>query len=54
MNIVSTIKTATPQKTALFFSTILAADKGYSSTIKNDGEARIVIASDGKAVRFEP
>lgn len=53
MTIIATITTKTPAKTALWFQTILAVDRGWSSTIEVDGAARIVVAEDGKAVRFE-
>lgn len=49
----ATIVTSTPDRTALLFSAVLAADKGFASTIARDGQARIVVASDGQAVRFE-
>lgn len=49
-----TLYTKTPQETALWFQTVLAVDRGFESTIITDGRARVVIASDGQAVRFEP
>ena len=47
------IKTDTPDVAAKWFQIQLAVDRGYASDILNDGAARIVVASDGQAVRFE-
>lgn len=48
----ATIKTATPEKTAYLFRAVLAADKGYTSTVRREGGDWVVTASDGQAVRF--
>jgi hypothetical protein len=49
----ATIKTTTPEKTALLFSAVLAADKGVPSRIERENGAFVVVADDGQAVRFE-
>ncbi len=53
MIIRATIQTETPQKTAEAFRFALAVSRGYTSKIIRAGAARIVLASDGQAVRFE-
>jgi len=51
--IIKTIQTQTPKQTALYFQGVLAADRGYTSTlIPQDNGDFIVQASDGLAVRF--
>jgi hypothetical protein len=37
---------------AVFFSAVLAADKGIASQIEDFGAALLVVADDGKAVVF--
>ena len=48
----ATITTKTPDETAKLFQAVLAADRGYTSTLLAEGTARTVVASDGQAVRF--
>lgn len=53
LKIRASVEVPDPEKAALLFSAILAADKGYTSRIvRGAGSARLVIASDGQAVRF--
>lgn len=52
MTIRATIQTQTPERTALLFQAVLAADRGYSSVLRHEGSDVIVEASDGQAVRF--
>lgn len=53
MQIRATIQTATPERTAQIFQAVLAADRGFTSTLRWEGTTWIVVASDGQAVRFE-
>ena len=49
----ATIPTLTPWKTAKLFQAVLAADKGFTSTLDRQGEDYLVTASDGQAVLFK-
>lgn len=49
----ATVTTATPEATAQAFQVMLALEKGYTSVIRTEGAARVVVASDGQAIRFE-
>lgn len=47
-----TIRTPDPIRAAIYFQTLLAVDKGFTSTVEADGTSRIVVGSDGQAVKF--
>lgn len=48
----ATIPTAHPLQQALAFQTLLALEKGFSSTIDVQEGGVTVTASDGQAIRF--
>ena len=48
----ATLTVDNPHNAALAFSAVLAVDKGFTSSIVREGSARLVVASDGQAVRF--
>lgn len=48
----ATIQSSTPFQTAQLFQAVLAADRGFTSTLRRRGADVLVIASDGQAVRF--
>ncbi len=50
--LVKTIKTANPMQAAIAFSAVLAVDKGVQSKVELRGTSALVIADDGKIVKF--
>ena len=49
----ATVPTTTPWKTAKLFQAVLAADRGFASTLDRQGDDYLVTASDGQAILFK-
>ena len=52
MTLRGTIPTLNPKQTAQAFQFLLAAEKGYTSTLTTMGTSVLLVASDGQAVKF--
>jgi hypothetical protein len=52
VTVLRTLEVDSPDKTASWFQTFLAVDRGVPSVVVSVGSARIVVADDNRAVRF--